>query len=485
VLHFFKKKRPFMPLFSLLSTLLLSLPLAAQALTSPASLQSILQQAALPNQHTGAQIISMKTGETILSQNAQAALMPASNMKVITSAAALSLLKPEFRFKTQLYTDGRQQGSTLNGNLYIKGYGDPVLSDERLQELLQELRYQGIQTITGDLLVDDTYFDQEQTGRGWKDTYGAAAYSARISALSLNLNVVELRIRPTQVGQAAAIVLKPDNTFFDVVNQTQTNGARTRLKIVRQLVDGRNRIVVSGNVYVQGRTEVEKLNLDSPSLYVGNVSQSLLTREGITLQGELRQGTVPPGSSILAATHSPPLNEVVSQLNKNSVNLIGENLLKFMGANFEGAPGTAAKGEKVIKERFLTAQVGLPQESEIVIADGSGLSPLNRLNADTLSRVLQHMFQQFDVSVDFMASLAISGVDGTLKKRMNSAELKRRVRAKTGFINGASGLSGYVYTTDNDVLVFSFLMNHFRNYHAAVSTQDQLCAQLMHWKPSP
>lgn len=476
MLHFFKKTRDFKLLLGCFSCFALLLPLCAEA--NPAVWQQILQQPALPAQHTSVQVMSMKTGETLLSQNAETALMPASNMKVITSAAALSLLKPEYRFKTHLFTDGPQQGNTLKGNLYIKGYGDPTLSDERLLELIQELRFQGIEQIEGDLIVDDSFFDQEHTGRGWKDTYGAAAYSARISALSLNLNVVEVRVRPTQAGQAAAIVLKPDNTFFDVINETRTGSGKTRLKILRQVVDGRNRIVISGQVDIRGRTEIETLNLDSPALYVGNVSQVMLRKEGLALGGRLRLGAVPHGARILAVTYSPVLSEVVSQLNKDSVNLIGENLLKFMGANFEGAPGTAAKGEKVIKERFLTSQVGLPPNDQIVIADGSGLSPLNRLNTATLSKVLAHMFQQFDVSVDFMGSLAISGVDGTLKKRMQSPEMKRRVRAKTGFINGASGLSGYVYTQDNDVLVFSFLMNHFRDYGVAVNTQDRLCTQM-------
>lgn len=479
MLHFFKKKRDFKLLLGCFSCIILLW--SSPGLASPTLWRQMLQQPALPAQHTSAQIISMKTGETLLSQNESAALMPASNMKIITSAAALSLLKPEYRFKTHLFTDGYQQNNTLKGNLYIKGYGDPTLSDERLLELIQELRFQGIESIEGDLIVDDSFFDQEHTGRGWKDSYGAAAYSARISALSLNLNVVEVRVRPTQAGQPAAIVLKPDNTFFDLENQTRTSSGRTQLKILRQVIDGRNRIVISGNVDIRGRTEIEKLNLDKPALYVGNVSQTMLRREGIALSGKLRKGITPTGSRILAATYSPVLSDVVAQLNKDSVNLIGENLLKFMGANFEGAPGTAAKGEKVIKERFLIAQVGLPPDNDIVIADGSGLSPLNRLNTNTLAKVLAHMFEQFDVSVDFMSSLAISGVDGTLKKRMQTPEMKRRVRAKTGFINGASGLSGYVYTQDNDVLVFSFLMNHFRDYGAAVNTQDRICTQLAGW----
>jgi D-alanyl-D-alanine carboxypeptidase/D-alanyl-D-alanine-endopeptidase (penicillin-binding protein 4) len=465
-----------------LCVMLASLILPAHAAVSVSSLRQSLQQPGLSLPHTGIRIISGKTGATLLEHNAGTPLMPASNMKIVTSAAALSLLKPEFRFKTHLLTDGRINGETLQGNLYLKGFGDPVLTDERLQQLMQELRFLGVRSVTGNLIADDSFFDQERVGRGWKSTYGAAAYSAQISALSLNLNTVEVRVRPTQVGRPANITLKPESNFFQVVNQTTTSGGGTRLHIARQLVNGRNQVIVSGNLYVRGRTEIETINLEDPSLYVGSVAQNLLRKEEVIVQGRVLRGTTPPGAGLLAVTESPPLREVVSELNKNSINLIAENLLKFMGANFEGAPGSSAKGAKVVMDRFLINQVGLPRNNGLVMADGSGLSPLNRMTAVVFTEVLQHMLTQYDVSVDFIASLAISGVDGTLKKRMNTPDLKRRVRAKTGFINGASSLSGYVYTKKNEIVIFSFLMNHYHNFYAASSTQERLCRQLLDWE---
>lgn len=479
MLHFFKQAR--LTAGSAL-LLMLTVMLPVQAAVPANTLRQSLQQPGLSGPHTGVLIVSGRTGETILSQNADTPLMPASNMKILTSAAALSLLKPEFRFKTHLLTDGRINGETLQGNIYLKGFGDPVLSDERLTELMQELRFLGVRTVTGNLIADDTFYDAERVGRGWKSTYGASAYSAQISALSLNLNTVEVRVRPTQAGRPANITLKPENTFFEVINKTNTSGGGTRLHIARQLVNGRNQIIVTGNLYARGRTEVETINLEDPTLYTGNVAQNLLRKEEVIVQGKVVKGTTPPGAALLATTESAPLSEVVSELNKHSINLIAENLLKFMGANFEGAPGTAAKGAKVVTERFLINQVGLPRNNGIVIADGSGLSPLNRVTAHAFAQVLQHMLSQYDVSVDFMSSLAISGVDGTLRKRMNGPDLKRRVRAKTGFINGASSLSGYLYTKKNEVVVFSFLMNHYSNFYTATSTQERLCRLLLDYE---
>lgn len=467
------------PLILLCLSLLICLP--AEALTVD-GIRQMVQQPGLSAPFTSVRIVDAETGAPIFEQNASTPLMPASNLKVITSSAALSLLKPEFQFKTELLTDGRISGETLQGNLYLKGFGDPVLDDERLENLVEELRFLGVRTVTGNLIADDSFFDAERIGRGWKSTYGAAAYSAQISALTLDLNTVEIRVRPTQSGQAASITLKPENTFFEIVNRTVTSGGRTRLSITRQLVNGHNQIIVSGNLYVRGATEVEKLNLDDPTLYVGNVAQNLLSKQEIALQGKVVKGPTPAGAALLASSQSPPLREVVSELNKHSINLIAENLLKFMGANFEGPPGTAAKGAKVVMERFLVNQVGLTRNPNLVMADGSGLSPLNRMTTEVLSKVLQHMYHEYDASVDFMASLPIAGVDGTLRKRMNTPEIKRRVRAKTGFIDGASSLSGYLYTKHDKVLIFSFLMNHYSNFYAAVSTQDRLCRALTDWQ---
>jgi D-alanyl-D-alanine carboxypeptidase/D-alanyl-D-alanine-endopeptidase (penicillin-binding protein 4) len=478
VLHFFKLRRFLIPLLGVFP--LLVFPASAR---SPGQTTAAVQwmQPGLSAAHTGIQVTSLKTGKSLVSHNANTPLMPASNMKLVTSAAALALLKPEFRFKTLVYTDGRIQGNTLNGNLYLKGLGDPELTDDGLTQLASEIRYSGIQEIKGKLIVDDTFFDPLREGRGWKKTYGASAYSAQISALSLNRNTVDVWVRPGIPGKPAEVALEPPNQYFEIVNQTYTGG-RTRLQIARSMVNGKNRVTVSGSVSPQARPEKESINLENPALYTGYVFQNLLRKEGIRLPGRVEQSKTPPGVYELARTESRPLRDIVGELNKHSVNLIAENLLKYMGAIFEGEPGTAAKGAKVIQEKFLKDMVGLNNQNGIAIADGSGLSPLNRVTAQSLAQILSYMHSQFDVGVDYVSSLAISGVDGTLHARLNSTDLKRRIRAKTGFINGVSALSGYLQTKNNETLVFSFLMNHFTGVYAARASQDLLCTQLVNWR---
>jgi serine-type D-Ala-D-Ala carboxypeptidase/endopeptidase (penicillin-binding protein 4) len=478
VLHFFKFRRFLISIVGVLP--LLVFPVSART-TSPAPSALSWMKPGLSAAHTGIQVTSLKTGKSLLSHNANTALMPASNMKLVTSAAALSLLKPEFRFKTLAYTDGRIQANELNGNLYLKGLGDPELTDERLAQMAMDIRYSGIQRIKGKLIVDDSFFDQLREGRGWKKSYGASAYSAQISALSLNRNTVNVWVRPGAPGKPAEVALDPPNQYFEIVNQTYTGG-RTRLRIARSMANGKNRVTVSGSVSPQARPEKEAINLENPALYTGFVFQNLLKKEGVRLEGRIESGKTPPGVLELARTESRPLRDIVGELNKHSINLIAENLLKYMGAIFEGEPGTSAKGAKVVQEKFLREMVGMGAQTGISMADGSGLSPLNRVTAQSLTQILSYMYSQFDVGVDYISSLAISGVDGTLHARLNSPDLRRKIRAKTGFINGVSALSGYLQTKNNETLVFSFLMNHFTGVYAARSSQDQLCAQLVNWR---
>ena len=481
MLHFFKLGAPFCLSVMFLSLILSPLPGAVAATASASRLTQMFQHPGLSAPHTGVHVLSLKTGQTLVDYHKSTALIPASNMKVLTSAAALTLLKPEFRFRTAVYAKAARQ-EVINGDVYLKGFGDPELNDERLNTLAEELKYLGIRQVKGNVIVDDSFFDQQLEGAGWKKTYGSAAYSAKISALSLNLNTVKVWVRPTSPGRPGQIELQPANDFFEVVNQTLTTQGRSTLKIVRTLTEGgKNRVVVSGHVSARVRPQAETINLDYPALYVGHAFKRMLQNAGIQVQGRVLQGQVSAGTPLLAETQSRPLNEIVAELNKHSVNLIAENLLKFMGATFEGAPGTAEKGAKVIRERFLEKEVGY-RAPGLVIADGSGLSPLNRLTPELLTQVLAYMHKRYDVSVDFVSSLAVSGVDGTLRTRLNAPALKRRIRAKTGFINGVSSLSGYVYTDQGEVMVFSVLMNHYQNFGIARTLQDRLCTELVGYR---
>ena len=429
---------------------------------------------ALPNNTTGIKIISLKTLETIYSQNEDLPLAPASNMKIITSAAALTLLKPEFTFRTTIFSDSPLNEGVINGNLYIKGYGDPDLDTERLWMMARALTYKGITEIKGDIIGDDTFFDQQRTGKGWKSTYGAAPYSAKISALSLNQNTVKVWIAPSKKGSPGIISLDPPGKYFKIINQIVTSGSHSYIYISRRLNPaGEDEITVKGNIALNSMGESETINIANPPLYVASAFYEMLRKEGINVTGSYKAGQMTGKLWQLLETSSRPLYAIIAEFNKHSVNFIGELLLKYLAARYGSVPGTIEKGEEVIKSKFLIPLVKTNTEG-MVIADGSGLSPLNRITPAQFIDVLAYMYNNFDLSPDFISSLSIGGADGTLRKRFKNTSAERKVRAKTGSIAGVSSLSGYTLSKDNEPMAFSIIMNNFYNYSVAHSVQDNI-----------
>lgn len=449
--------------------LALALPVSAATLDSlRQDIQSVLSRSGLGT--AGVRIVSLKTGEVIFERNSSLPMVPASNMKLVTSAAALALLEPSFTFRTVAFASAPVVDGHLNGDLYLKGYGDPDLTGDRLAEMARELSARGLKYVAGDLVLDDSFFDHQQKGKGWKPSWDAFSFGARISALSVGYNTLRVWVRPTETGKAAGIQLEPDGDFYRISNQVKTvDGARSRLKVFFSSQG----LVVQGSVGAATRGDFAEINLDNPTFYTGGVFRKALAQEGVTFGGSLRGGLTPPDASALAVSFSRPLTVIVKDLNKYSVNFIAEQLLKFLGATFRGEPGTAAKGVQVIKEDFLTGKVGASTQG-MVMADGSGLSPLNRISPKLFSGILSYMYRSYQYRPEFEASLATAGVDGTLRERMRHTPAEGLLRAKTGFINGVSSLSGYTVTRDSEPIAFSLLINGYKNLWTAREVQDKI-----------
>lgn len=443
-------------------------------------ISKLFHKPGLSPQNSSISVMSIKDNKTIYQNNQNKPLAPASNLKLITSAAALALLKPEHKFKTVFYGDSYVSGGKLNGNLYLKGFGDPDLTAERLWRTVRKLKNTGIKEITGNLVADESFFDSKEIGEGWKVArYGDSVYSARISALSVNRNTVEVWIRGgDKNGVKGIVTLDPENDFFQVDNQLRTASGYSRMIISRvALPDGRNKVLVKGSVPVGAHTEVNRINLDNPALYSGYVLAKILQKEGIKIKGKVVKGTTPQKAVELISTNSRTLSAIIYDFNKHSVNIIGEILLKYLGATFRGVPGTAVNGSDVVKKEFFEKMVKVSSK-DFNMADGSGLSPLNRITADQFNKVLAYMYRRIDLQSDYMASLPVAGADGTLRKRSRKTAGERKYRAKTGFINGVSCLSGYTFTKDGEPIAYSIMMNNFSNMGVALSVQDLISTYL-------
>lgn len=444
-------------------------------------IEKIVNKGGISRETTGINVVNLRTGKIIFQHNPNKPLAPASNMKLITSAASLALLKPEYKFKTSIYGDSYVRGGVLTGNLYLKGFGDPDLTIERLWRMVRKLKNTGIREVTGEVIADESFFDSKEVSEGWNvQRYGNAIYSARISALSLNRNTVDVWLRGgLKEGDKAIVTLEPENDFFQIDNQTVTRGGYPNVIISRTVnPQGKNIIFIKGNIPLNSHSEANKINLDNPGLYTGYVFYKLLQKEGIEVRGgNVKKGETPKSAIELVSSNSRTLASIVYDFNKHSVNIIGEILLKYLGATFKGPPGSAEKGAQVVKKEFFEKKVKM-NASALNMIDGSGLSPLNKITSEHFIKTLEYMYKDFSLQSDYMASLPVAGADGTLRKRTRHTLGERKFRAKTGFINGVSALSGYTSTKNGEPIAFSILMNNFTNMGSAFSIQEGICTYL-------
>jgi len=428
-------------------------------------LRQILDSPELREALAGVHVRDMKTGRTLFDHNAKRLFNPASNMKILTSAAALWSLGANYKFRTEVRRDRELKNGVLKGNLYVKGYGDPTLTTEQVFGFVNQIALRGIREVKGDLIIDDTFFDRVFEGPGWDQEIGDHAYAAPIGALSFNFNTFEVHVTPgDKAGDPVNVAVWPDVPSIEVVSHAVTRGRGSRARLwtgtSRQSGD-RIRVTVRGSMAVNdiwGR--VKRSRVHNPSLFAGQMLQRMLQMRGIKLKGRVRYRVMPKRGTVPVLTHfSRPLAEIVSTLNKYSNNFMAEQIMKTLGAELSDEPGSWKTGSKALAD-FL-AEVGVDGE-QLVLANGSGLNDVNRVTPAHITQVLHGMFKRFEVQPEFVASLAVAGSSGTIHSRFEDSPAQSRLRAKTGSLTGVSALSGYVETQDGSVLAFSVMMNDYQ-----------------------
>ena len=327
------------------------------------------------------------------------------------------------------------------------------------------------------MVLDDGYFDGERFGPGFDQEDGDRAYLAPAGALSLNFNSVEVHVTPAdRVGQRARIELEPDSQFFTVENHTVTasRSGRARVVVRTELKGGKERVIVEGRVPVGARPHVVWRRIDDPSLYFGHTLRSLLELRGVKV-GRVRAGPVPDSARLLHVSQSDSLAELVRRLNKTSNNFTAEQMLKTLGAEVKGHPGSWAKGVEVAED--VLAELGIPRGS-YVMRNGSGLNDTNRFSARQLVTVLRGMWARFPLQPEYVVSLPVAGRDGTIRWRMDGTPAAGRLRAKTGTLDGVVALSGYVQNAAGKVLAFAILVNDSPGRPGVVRSVDSVGAAL-------
>jgi len=442
------------------------------------ALQAIVEAGALGGARTGVFVADAATGEPLYARDADVLLNPASNVKLVTTAAALVRLGPEYRFATELRVEGGAPGAPSVKALHVRGKGDPTLVSERLWAIAGELSHLGIRRI-GDLVLDESFFDGERVGPGFDQEDGDRSYLAPAGALSLNWNTVAIHVGPGERrGVRGRVELEPASEAFDVENRTTTAGARgaRRLEIASSSSGGRQRIVVTGRIPLGSRTQVVWRRVEDPALYLGHTLRKYLALRGVQVTGKVRLGAAPPGARLVHVSESEPLADVVRRLNKTSNNFVAEQLVKALGAEVKGAPGSWGKGVAAVEG--VLAELGIPRGA-YVMKNGSGLNDTNRFSARQLVALLRVMWGRFPLHAEFMASLPVAARDGTIRYRMDGTAAAGRLRAKTGTLEGVTGLSGYVETAGGRTLAFAILVNdHAGRASGAVRAVDAIGAAL-------
>lgn len=434
-----------------------------------------------------AQVLDAETGQILYTNNASEAIIPASNMKVITMASAMDLLGADYKYQTVIAIRGR--------DLVIVGSGDPTLGDERmavergvsitavLHEWAEAIKKAGIKQVPGNIVVDDSIFEQQFTHPHWPKNQFQAWYEAPVGGLNFAENCVKTMVSPTSAGKRAKVSMVPGNTYLKVDNKTVTDN-KNGVYVNRQR--DADTLMVRGSVAKAGL--LEKVTVRDPGLYFGSVLKTILATDGIAVGGKVVREKVRldngrlPREVHIAHVHRSPLTDALKRCGKDSRGMFAEALFKTLGT-LDGQVGSWDTGRSAV-HTFLR-KVGVPA-NQITIDDGSGLSRYNRLSANASTQVLRYMYKSSPAVFEaFRASLATPGTEGTLKKRLREPATRNRIFAKTGYINNVWTLAGFIHTESDQWLTFAIFFNGHGKMPSPKNKIDDACRLLVKWPNLP
>ncbi len=403
---------------------------------------------------------------------------PASNMKLLTSAAGLVFLGPRYNFITSVQYTGEIKNKILDGDLYVIGGFDPDFSTADLETFIKDIKKAGITEITGNIYADVSKKDSVIWGRGWMWDDDQSTNAPYLSALNINSNSIDIYITGTSQGEKANVFTDPQTQYVKVINNTVTSSVNPQeIRVTRDWRNSSNDIYVNGYImppeFVPGDTVKSSVNIFRPDLYFLALFKERIERSGIKVDGEIKLQKKPQTAKWLSV-FSRQYDAVMDHMNKHSDNLSAEMTLYSLAASFNLYPVSAKQGLKIIDSLLVLAGV---KDDNYIIADGSGVSRYNLLSAAQILSVLKYMYTEApEVFLLYYMSLPVAGIDGTLKSRMNNNAATGKVHAKTGTLQGVSCLSGYIIAKNKHLIAFSILeQNYVDKTSYARYIQDQIC----------
>ena len=464
-----------------------TLPTAAGDTALAAKLAGVLKDSRVTKATVGVVVAESSSGTELYTRSSSTALKPASNMKLLTSAAALDLLGPDATFSTEVFSPAGPSGATVS-RLYLRGNGDPTVRESDLRSLAAQVEAAGVRRVTGSVIGDGGFFDNDKYNNYWNPRDYNSSYAAQISGLTLSpssalrVGTVNVTYNPGSArGKRAVLGVVPAlaGGYLKLVNKTTTGTTGSGSTIGVRRTNGTNTVTVTGRVALKRGTATAVVTVSNPARYAAHVFTRMLESMGVAVDGAPTTGSLPSSRVRLASDTSVPVSAIVRMLMKPSNNGMTEHLIKTLG-RVGDKPGTWAAGSARVLSWLRTTQ-SVPGTVRIV--DGSGLAHTNRVTARVLVRALQYARTRswFGTFYDALPVAGISdpAIGGTLTSRMVKTAAQGNLRAKTGTLSGVTALSGYVADRDGRLYTFSMLGSYRSSTPRPVF--DKLGATLAGW----
>ncbi len=441
------------------AALLLLVPVWLAAEELPLGVRSVLDLRDIPSDAISIVVEDLQSGERVLEWNGDTPRNPASTIKLVTTLVGLDVLGPAYRWKTDIYALGEVEDGRLEGDLLIKGHGDPFLVTDRVWQMLRLVRQAGIHDISGDLLIDDSYFDVPPSDPGAFDRQPLRAYNVSPNALLMNFKVVRYLFEPDFDRNAVHVQVDPPLDNLQINNQLSLGNGSCR---------GYQRgISITANEAIDKMTfdgrfprgcrhySMDRTALDHDEFAYG-LFMSLWRESGGFFAGDWRHALAPDDEEPLVSFPSLPLADLISSINKHSNNVMARQLLYTLSAETKGEPGTETGGLDIV--RAWLAQHGLASR-DFEMDNGSGLSRESRMTASQFAAILRYAWRQ-PYMPEFLASMSLSGLDGTGKRRFNDDLLRGMAHLKTGSLDHVSAIAGYMQSRTGRRFAVVMLQNH-------------------------
>ncbi|MDQ3338003.1 MAG: D-alanyl-D-alanine carboxypeptidase/D-alanyl-D-alanine-endopeptidase [Myxococcota bacterium] len=434
---------------------------------------------ALAKVRIGIAVHDLATNTEVAGRDADKAFNLASNVKVLTGAAALVGLGGGFRWRTAVYTETEpDETGTITGDIYVRGRGDPTLSVAALEQLAHDVAARGVRNVEGKLVLDTAYFDNNVEPPHFDEQpKERAAFRAPVASFGVNRSAVTLTVM-AEPGGAARITLEPKTDYYKLTKQEVTSVAegRTKLRVEQKPKKDHVELEITGQIKVgEGSWDLRR-RVDDPARFAADVFRRALADEGVKIRKpQLGNGTVPLTAKIVAHHDSPPLLDVVRAMNKHSDNYVAESILKTLGAELKGTPGPATWADGLAATRTQLEKLGLVPGTYRA-NNGSGLYAASEVSPKQLVTLLANAHKDYRVGPDLLGSLPVGGFDGTLSRRWHGKPARGRVRAKTGTLDKVITLGGYLAVDPGRPLAFAILMNDVppRDRKVARAAMDEI-----------